>query len=240
MKPHLGQAEYKSSKTHSKAPAYSRVASEYYDEKLHPTCADFRNASSVFLEKLFREEHPSGKIADIGCGQSLLARFIDRDLVLIDESREMLEKNSPVFERREIDVASKKFGIAEFDWIFAVLGDPFNTQSTWLNIAMALKRGGDCIFIVPSFEWAQKFRASVNDEKPNMARFDLADGTTEYLPSFILAPGSQRNFITGADLNMVSVNHVMVRDLPSLRSSKTARYLLSNSPILDIYRAHKD
>jgi len=122
---------------------------------LHPTCADFQDASLVFLKNLFSEVRPSGKIADVGCGRSLLAKFVDpRALVLIDESGDMLQKNNRVSEWREVDVASEKFGLSEFDWIFSILGDPYNVQSAWLNIAVALKRGGNCIFIVPSYEWA--------------------------------------------------------------------------------------
>ena len=107
---------------------YDSVAGEYYDERLHPTCADFRSASRIYLARLFDELKPTGRIADIGCGRSLVAEFQQQNLVLIDESSEMLRQNVPFLESRCINVEREPIGASEFDWIFAVLGDPYNTN----------------------------------------------------------------------------------------------------------------
>src|ERR1043166_2803629 len=140
----------------SEIAPYSKVASEYYDARLHPTCADFRAASFLYLSKIFREEAPNGLIADIGCGDSLLTKFCKQKLVLVDESAQMLARNLGDHEKRQFDVTKEKFGISEFDWVFAILGDPYNVISTWSNIEIALKPRGECVFMSPSFIWAEK------------------------------------------------------------------------------------
>src|SRR5579872_2909267 len=77
----------------SDSHTYDSVAGEYYDERLHPTCADFRAAASLYLKKFFETRRPAGRLADVGCGSSLIAEFQTRDLVLIDKSWEMLNRN---------------------------------------------------------------------------------------------------------------------------------------------------
>jgi len=39
----------------------------------------------------------------------------------------MLMQNPRSIEQRLIDVERDRFGVSEFDWVFVVLGDPFNT-----------------------------------------------------------------------------------------------------------------
>src|SRR4051794_22777325 len=138
---------------------------EYYDETLHPTCADFRLASTLYLRRLFASETVEGRIADIGCGKSILLEMplptsSNRDLVLVDESNDMLLQNDRRrgnFEIRKLDLRTSVFGTVEFDWVFAIMADPYNTLSAWSNIGRALKPLGQCIFVVPSFTWSNKF-----------------------------------------------------------------------------------
>jgi SAM-dependent methyltransferase len=221
------------------APTYDLVAGEYYDGQLHPTCADFRAASFIYLKRLFGELKPSGRIADIGCGRSLVAEFHRENLVLIDQSFEMLRQNESSYEMRNIDVEQDSIGVSEFDWIFAVLGDPYNSLNAWNNISIALKPGGQCVFIVPSSSWAQEFRRGCAEERPNFARFLTSKGESIFLRSLIVEPESQRNMVTDARLSLVSTEHVLVGDLPYVRSPKISEFLSRDQRLLDIYRAKK-
>lgn len=219
--------------------SYSQVALEYYDELLHPTCADFRDACRIYLDKFFAVNKPSGRIADIGCGQSLVAEFQTDGLCLIDESMEMISQNVPGIEQRILNIESESFGDNEFDFIFAILGDPYNSKNSWLNITEALKFGGQCIFIVPSFDWAKKFRLGDKNEKPNFARFITSNGEAIFLHSSIVPPDVQRQIIEEVGLSLVAVDHVLVGDLAYVRSPKILKFLTTDQELLDIYIAKK-
>jgi SAM-dependent methyltransferase len=229
---------YKSLETH-RLHTYDAVAREYYDERLHPTCADFRAAASLYLEKFFRERQPAGRLADVGCGISLVAELQARNLVLIDQSRVMLDQNNFGFEKRCIDVEQEPIGVAEFDWIFAILGDPYNSPPTWRNFSAALKPGGQCVFIVPSNSWAKSFRAECKDERPNYARFITSKGETVFLRSLIIEPEDQTKMIVGANLVMVAAEHVQRGELSYVRSAKVSKFLSRDQNLLDIYLSRK-
>jgi SAM-dependent methyltransferase len=238
MKRRAGLAEFKFIETLEMAK-YSAVANEYYNPELHPTCADFRSASVYFLRRAFLRVLPSGRIADIGCGESLLAKFIKENLVLIDESEEMLDRNFGTFEKRCVDIVLDAFGSSEFDWIFAILGDPFNVDDCWRHISIALKEGGRCVFVVPSHEWAIRFRRAALTERSGYARFELARGETVYLPSFIYSERDQASMIAEAGLKLQGVDHVYLRDIEEIKSPKVSEYLSDSDPLLDIYSAEK-
>ncbi|OJY00776.1 MAG: hypothetical protein BGP04_25085 [Rhizobiales bacterium 62-17] len=215
------------------------VGAEYYDDQLHPTCADFRAASQVFLKKIFELNAPKGRIADIGCGRSLVREFAGDSLVLIDESASMLNLNIGHNEKRRINVINAPFGNTEFDWIFAVLGDPYNDIKAWRHIAGALKPSGRCVFIVPSYLWAVKFRKSTDEEVVGKARFDLSSGESLFLPSTILPFDQQTAMISSVGMLMECFDHVYVSDLPQIRSKKISEVLKDDDEVLDIYIAQK-
>jgi SAM-dependent methyltransferase len=218
------------------AATYESVAAEYYNERHHPTCADFREASRVCLKRVFELERPAGRLADIGCGQSLISEFASDGLVLIDESLAMLDLNPDHHEKRRLNVVESPFGISEFDWIFAVLADPYNEVGTWLNIARALKSEGRCVFIVPSYCWASKFRGSSKTEIAGKARFDLLSGESLFLPSMILLPERQKALISSSGLHVDRIDHVCVGDLAEIKSEKISSVLSQNEAVLDVYR----
>jgi hypothetical protein len=149
--------------------------------------------------------------------------FASDNLVLIDESASMLNLNIGHNEKRRINVINAPFGNAEFDWIFAVLGDPYNEIGAWRHIAEALKPDGTCIFIVPSHLWASKFRKS-SDEVTGKARFDLCSGESILLPSTILTCDQQLAMISEVGLAMKRIDHVFVKDLVRVRSKKYRRF----------------
>ena len=222
------------------ANSYEAVAAEYYDEQLHPTCADFRSASSIYLNRFFKCWNPEGRIADVGCGKSLVADFCQQNLVLIDESAAMLGLNQLAFEQRRLDIERNVISTGEFDWILAVLGDPYNSTAAWKNMARALKAGGRCVFIVPSWEWARIFRSKDKDERAGLARFVTSEGKVVFLRSLILETGHQSKMISGAGLSLASVEHVKVGELPFVRSPKISDTLSAEQDLLDVYIARKE
>jgi SAM-dependent methyltransferase len=230
---------------------YSRLAAEYYDAAAHPTCADFRTACRIYLERLFRDECPKGVIADIGCGQSLIAELILRAdvtqgarLVLVDSSEEMLRANrisdAEWIEARLIDIEREAFGLSEFDWAFAVLGDPYNSLAAWKNISTALREGGECVFIVPSHVWVQSFRLGERDERPDFARFVTREGEDVYLRSIVRDRVDQRKLITMVGLEFTQLDTVSVAELPFASSPKIHRFLHPSDPVIEVYRSKKE
>lgn len=238
MKLHLGRVASKSSGTLD-SPTYDAVGAEYYDDLRHPTCADFREASLILLRRIFHEDHPTGRIADIGCGRSQVAEVARGSLVLVDESSEMISLNGEDHESRVINIVEETFGDAEFDWIFAVLADPYNEVRAWENISKALKPNGRCVFITPSYSWATKYRTPSMGEVAGKARFDLRSGRSIFLPSTILSPARQRELVLSVGLQVVRVEHVLVRELSKVRSEKISSALDENDPILDVYWVRK-
>jgi SAM-dependent methyltransferase len=190
--------------------SYADLAAEYYDASRHPTCANFREASAVFLaEELATFSASGGLVAEIGSGRSLFAELMGAAtlplsrLLLIDASYEMVVHSanwlragalSIVADARQLPVGDGSFELA-----VVVLGDPFNDQEFWDEMARVLRPGGLCLFTVPAFAWAQAFRSTA-DGRVDVAEFLTADGETLALPSFILSPDRQRHTIEAAGL----------------------------------------
>ncbi len=149
--------------------SYADLASEYYDARRHPTCANFREASAVFLAEELAAFNPrGGLVAEIGAGRSLVAEIMAgaalarSRLVLIDASHEMLAHSvkwlsagalGTVADARQLPIGrhSVELGVVP-------LGDAFNNCAFWSEVARVLRPGGLCLFTVPAFAWAQEFR----------------------------------------------------------------------------------
>jgi SAM-dependent methyltransferase len=238
MKSLLGRAAFKSSGT-PRVGSYDEVASEYYDRSLHPTCADFRAASRIALRRHFGATATQGKVADLGCGLSLVSEFVSKDLVLVDGSPGMLAQNLGHAEQRLVNVEEDCFAQSEFDWVFAILADPFNSMLAWKNINAALKAGGRCLFVVPSYLWTSKFRNSASDEQPGLAHFVKADNSSVFLPSLVYEEAEQAALVEAAGLQVIDTGHVFVRELAHVNSPKVSQYLSADDAILDVYVVEK-
>jgi hypothetical protein len=149
----------------------------------------------------------------------------------------MLAQNSGSTEKRLIDLEKQKFGLSEFDWIFAVLADPFNSTAAWTNISSALRDGGRCVFILPSDLWASKFRSRVPEEQAGFARFVRADNSSIFLPSAVYPPEQQAALIASADMKLLVFEQVFVRELAQVTSPKISKFLAPEEAILDVYCA---
>jgi ubiquinone/menaquinone biosynthesis C-methylase UbiE len=202
--------------------SYTDLAAEYYDSMRHPTCANFREASTIFLaEELSARSWHEGFVAEIGAGRSLVAELVppaalaQRQLALIDISCEMLAHSMNWLRAGAFgiiaDAHQLPVGDGSFDLVIAILGDPFNDQEFWYEVARVLRPKGLCLFTLPAFSWAQAFRASVS--RSDLAEFVTANGETLGLPSLIPPPDRQREMIETAGLVVLRERTINLREI---------------------------
>src|SRR5262249_54594295 len=115
------------------------------------------------------------------------------------------------------------------------LGDPFNVPRFWNELARCLRPKGQCIFTSPSYEWATSFRTSSSHERPGCAFFELSNGCSIYVPSFVYSIDSQRNIIEQAGLQIVDTATIDINLVGPPYSPK----LLSNHGIVAGFTAVK-
>lgn len=212
--------------------SYDRVASEYYDGVLHPTCADFRQATHLLLDRFFAQYAPRARALELGAGKSLVAEWYAAHdlpldtLTLTDASAAMLAHSRMWRERgaRLIVSAVEDLGDTEgrFDLVFACLGDPYNTAHLWRNIRQWLAPDGNYFYTTPSFEWASRFRRRHQSGIDSAAEF-LVEGDRVYVPSLVHPPPAQLAVIEGCGLTVDHIEHIARRDMPhGVRSPKLA------------------
>lgn len=175
---------------------YETIASEYYDPVLHPTCANFREASSgVIYPCLKKYVSPTSTLCEVGAGMSLAAEWLvvegcslDR-LTLIDSSPTMLEYSRKWLEYRVClklgDAHNMPLPSESIDVLVSSLGDPYNTSDFWGEVQRVLRQNGTVIYTTPSFEWATTFRSTTTNEEMITAAFILKNGQEVRVPSFI-------------------------------------------------------
>lgn len=204
--------------------SYSQVAAEYYDPQLHPTCANFREASAVIFRPWFESFlRPDISILETGSGASLVAELTSEMklrtfLILSDKSPEMLSKSDGKSSNYCVVSDAERLSIRShsIDVIAGSLGDPYNTIAFWLECARVLHPGGRVFFTTPSFAWAHSFREETGS--PAMAaQFDLVEGGTLLVPSVVLRPSDQIALIRSAGLD---VEEVLDIDASSVRQTK--------------------
>jgi SAM-dependent methyltransferase len=190
--------------------SYGRVASEYYDIRRHPTCANFRQASRLLLELLVPETL-AARSCEVGAGDSLLAELLWRrhgsldGLLITDAQPEMLE-HSRGWERcgAKLSVAAANsipVSDESLDLVVASLADPYDDDSFWEEVSRVLTRWGKCVVTTPSATWAHRFRA---DESPDdAAEFELADRSKIYVASLVRSPEEERVLIENQDLDVI-------------------------------------
>jgi SAM-dependent methyltransferase len=205
---------------------YGAVAAEYYDVDRHPTCRNFRDATKAFLQASLDGSYVDGITLEVGAGQSLLAECANlhfKHIVLLDHSIEMLS-----YSRRFANVARLLVGDAcnlpiadtSVSLIVASLGDPYNVEAFWYEVARCLRKGGQCLFTVPSYSWARSFRQSSKIERDDAAYFELRDGQRLYLPSFVRPPAEQENLIRQSGLEISKVSNLTANMIPPPLSKK--------------------
>jgi SAM-dependent methyltransferase len=199
--------------THSptELSSYNAVAEEYYNQALHPTCADFRDASHALLIKTLREFRPPVRsYCDVGCGDSLLCelfatkfRYQRMDIVdLVDSSDIMLGYSDRNWSNygahpNEADARDLPLESSSVSFLLASLGDPYNDDAFWKEASRVLEYDGIGLFTTPSWDWVRHFRA--NDDHRS-AIFQLSDGRSVRLPSIVLSCEEQVSLIEDCKL----------------------------------------
>jgi SAM-dependent methyltransferase len=196
--------------------SYHDLADEYYDAERHPTCANFREGSVLLVERwLDGQSEVAGPRWDVGAGDSVLAevlaaRGVDLEgTIALDESPSMLAHSAKWAARGLRLVVGKAERIpaenGSVPFVLASLGDPYNTDEWWLEVARVLAPEGVCLFTTPTHEWAEGFR---DGGAPDIAEFELADGRKVLVPSVVRPPEDQMRQIERAGLRVDTVEHV--------------------------------
>lgn len=195
--------------------AYDLLAAEYYDSRQHPTCANFREASRNLLDRL-TPDVPASRCCEVGAGDSLLAEVIarrDQDLrglSLTDAHWAMLEYSRrweqfgavlSIAEAARLPLPDASLGL-----LVASLGDPYNNDGFWSEVARVLEPDGLCLFTTPAWAWASSFRA--DGQLLVRAEFQLRDLRIIEVPSYVRPPSEEIQLIESHDLRVVHIEHI--------------------------------
>jgi SAM-dependent methyltransferase len=228
--------------------SYHDLADEYYDAERHPTCANFREGSILLVERwLDGQNELSAPRWDVGAGDSVLAEVLAaRGIALegttaLDESPSMLAHSEKWASQGLRLVVGDAEGIPAENgsaaFVLASLGDPYNTDGWWLEVARVLAPEGVCLFTTPTHEWAGGFR---NGGAPDVAEFELADGRKVLVPSVVRPPEEQVRQIERAGLRVEAVEHVTRGELRrSPLSPKLTVLKGDEAPVVRGYRVVK-
>ena len=216
------------------------MASEYYDPKRHPTCANFREASRLLMVPWLRELAKNGvDVLETGAGASLMSEWLaeeSRELgsfVVTDSSQEMLRYSASsgiCSETIVCDAQRLPYDSSSFDLVFASLGDSYNTLPFWTEAGRILRNSGHVLFTSPSFEWSLQFRNG-----SNTAEFVMSDGSVIAVPSYVESAEAQQRMIETSGLTLVEVR--TVKDTEIYRTRRSPK--LRPGPIVSGYLARK-
>lgn len=209
---------------------YEDLASEYYDEDRHPTCANFREGSSRLLCDWLRTHRvEQAWLGEVGPGKSVVAELLAADdvplgrLVLIDSSPSMLAYSKGRVSRgvRLLigDATALPLVSESVDLLVSSLGDSYNVGALWREVYRVLRPGGMSLFTTPSYDWARSFRRTENPDNMMLAEFELSDGRHVAVPSWIYPVRSQVNLIESSGLLVKDLADVAISDLKSGRLS---------------------
>ncbi len=226
--------------------AFDEIGAEYYDSSRHPTCANFRFATSLRLAEWLKG-YRDGQLCEVGCGKSLAAEILFRQnsflprIILTDDSAIMLEYSRP-WEARgaQLKVAGADalpVRSGSLQYLISCLGDPYNSRTFWQEVARVLAPDGRVFYTTPAHDWSQAFRQG---KAANEAEFELADGRHVAIPSYIQPEADQIQLIEEAGLRIKEVSNVTVGDLAGQTLS---RKLLSHrgleAPVVTGFSAMK-
>lgn len=214
--------------------SYDAVAGEYYDPVRHPTCRNFREASAQLFARYVASIDLVGKIVcDFGAGDSVLAELLAdqshqiETLCLVDASMQMLSYSNRYrqFGAQLVAGKAEQMPLATgcLDFMFASLGDPYNTDAFWREVSRVLRPGAQCYFTTPSVEWATHYRSHTPQERRFQALFELKGGQHVYVPSYIYTEHEQRALIEGYGLKVTGADSVVLSELGSVASPKLRR-----------------
>lgn len=223
----------------SSLSTYDVVAREYYDPRLHPTCANFRELSlrsfqeNLRIKKIYDHLH-SGKLLETGAGKSLVAEQLAKtnfaldNLTLQDQSEEMLSHSIRwqnqingmlISDARDVPVAS-----GEYNTVLSFLLDPYNDPNLWNEMNRVLAAGGLWIFTTPSFDWANQFRQKSSQ---TLSRFVLGSGEEIDLPSYVYPVHKMINLLKKKGFKLEAFRGLSLLEIRGRISKK----LVTKSPL---------
>lgn len=188
---------------------YGSVANEYYDVRRHPTCANFRALSKLYVKDEMNSLEPHGTIVEVGCGKAIVPNFLPacklKNVVLLDSSSEMIRHSSHweelgvklhVGDARILDELTSSASL-----VVASLADPYNDELFWEAVHRSLAYEGVMIATLPSFHWASSFR-TLSKSPHDGALFELSNGTFRLMRSLILPLHEQVQLIERSGLTV--------------------------------------
>jgi SAM-dependent methyltransferase len=227
--------------------SYDAVASEYYDAKSHPTCANFSELSNKYIIPRLRTlVAEKGDILEIGPGKSSVAPVLEelnldmRKLTLLDHSPGMLQYSKKWIERGAknviADAQSMRLPPDRFGVIVCSLGDPYNSTQFWQKVADLLVPSGVCLFTTPAYDWAMRFRIGTDIES---AVFLLNSGESISVRSFIAPISEQIDMVVSNGLHLRDFTSYYLSDLSSIPSQKLLVDRTLRIPIVTGYTFQK-
>jgi SAM-dependent methyltransferase len=227
--------------------SYHELAGEYYDAERHPTCANFREGSILLVERWLAgsTEIPRPRW-DVGAGDSVLAEVLAARGVGLEGTTALDESPAMLTHSRRWTSQGLRLVVGDAERIpaedgaaalvLASLGDPYNTDDWWAEVARVLAPDGVCLFTTPTHEWSTSFRDGASAEA---AEFELADGRKVLVPSFVRRPDEQVRQIEQAGLRVVAVDHVARGDLRRDPLSPKLDVLADDDAVVRGYRVAK-
>lgn len=208
--------------------SYAEIADEYYDIRLHPTCASLRALSTAYLSShLTKLTGTENVLLEVGAGKSLLApawQAAGNDLhrlILLDASAEMLAHSScwEAAGARLITGSANATGLPSdsVDVLVSSLGDPYNETGFWREVRRILRPGGRAMFTAPAHEWALRFRST---EQRDVAEFARRDGAVLLMPSPVVTESTQVGLFMAAGLELIDATSLALGDLTSTPAPK--------------------
>lgn len=218
---------------------YEDVASEYYDEKAHPTIALLRAGSYTALAELLPELAAEGSFfAEIGSGRGALHGALPgQHVVCFDLNPSMLVGVPGI--AVVADATSLPVVESSFDGAFASLCDPYNTVDFLVGARRVLKPGARLLMTVPNHTWVRH-----NQSREGVRDAAVIIGSTGrvVVPSFVYEPSVQAELLKECGFDRVDVLHIKLADVVRATGISSPRLLdgqgLPVSPfIVDAYLA---
>jgi len=201
------------------------VALEYFDQVLHPTCDAFGKASQRLFEEFTQSNDKAADlILEIGPGQQPKAElFSSRSILYVDDSLTMLDyaPSPPNVIKRVASADNIPLDSDSADYVLASLGDPYNTESFWMEISRVLKSEGICIYTTPSYQWSMNYRR-IEGSPEDCARFALRNGLVVDLPSFVFPQKDQVALMERCGFQLIETREFMKRDIEAPIAPKIA------------------
>lgn len=213
---------------------YEEAANEYYDAKLHPTCANFRTLSYFFIEALLSASpRHFSRCLEIGAGRSVLAELrkkgLDRfgQLTISDKSKSMLRHSRdlvPFYDLELLldveDVPEMRRVCAErYDLVVASLADPYNGNALWRSLKEIVNIAGQVILTTPSYEWARAFRKESQSKLYDVAEFITSGGSNLYFRSVVFPPDEQISMCYRFDFQIDRLEQIYCDPIPEAELS---------------------